>query len=165
VALALGADSIKDGRGIGIADLDLDGRLDMVIMNNNETPVILLNRVEDHGNYLLLDLQGSKSNRGAVGAVARIDLDGRTLTRQVTAGNGYASQRMHLLHFGLGERTEIGGLEVSWTSGAVERFDASALAGVVNGLVRIVEGEGVLALEEASVARLAETPQPSGTES
>ena len=147
MALPLGADVVKDSRGIGIADLNLDGRLDMVITNNNQTPVVLLNEVEDHGNWLLLDLTGSSSNRSAVGTVARVELDGRSLTRQVTAGNGYASQRMHLLHFGLGEAAELEGLEILWPSGEVERFGARALAGAVNGLLRIVEGEGTVRIE------------------
>ena len=144
VARPLGSDCKKDSRGVGIADLDRDGRLDLVITNNNAEPLVLLNDLTQTGNYLLLDLEGVVSQRNAIGAVVEIPKGDRTLTRQVQAGAGFASQRMHTLHFGLGEVDQIEGLTIRWPSGHVDSFDAEAVFGLVNQTVHFREGSEVL---------------------
>jgi len=145
VARPTGSDCVKDSRGVAVADFDGDGRLDLVINNNNETPSLYLNNLRKTGHGLELKLVGGPgSNRDAVGACVRLTAGGKTMTRYVEAGSGYASQSMLPVHFGLGAAEGVEGLEVCWPSGRVERIEGAALrdAGGANRLVRIEEGRG-----------------------
>ena len=69
---------------------------------------------------------------------------GKTMTRQIEVGAGYASQAMMLVHFGIGAADRIDGLEVTWPSNEVQRFESPALAGMINQVVTIKEGTGAL---------------------
>ncbi len=127
IARPTGADGIKDGRGVAIADLDNDGRLDLVISNNNAAPTLYLNQLESPGHWVRLKLEGSESNRNALGAKAILTAGGKPIHRVVEAGSGFASQAPLDLHFGLGAATRIDALEIHWPSGKVETFQGSEL--------------------------------------
>ena len=115
--------------------------------NNNGPPTIYRNNWERSGNWLQFSLEGSESNRDAVGAVAKVAvLDGgrsapKTLTRVVEAGSGFASQGMLPVHFGLGEG-QVVKIRVIWPSGRVQEFSASDLEAVggLNQTLRLREG-------------------------
>ena len=92
---------------MAVADFNNDGRLDLVMNNNNETPVLYLNNLKKVGNSVELKLVGTRSNRDAIGARVRLTAGGKTMTRQVEAGSGYASQMMLPVHFGLGTATRV----------------------------------------------------------
>ena len=140
VARPTGADCIKDSRGVAVADFNGDGRLDLVINNNNATPTLYLNNVAKSGNAVVIELKGMRSNGDAIGARVRLTVAGKTMMRQVEAGSGYASEMMLPVHFGLGEGGQIEGVEITWPSGLVQRFDATQTANWVNSKVRIEEG-------------------------
>ncbi len=131
MARPAGAAGIRDGRGVAVADLDADGRLDLVINNNAAPPTVLLNRAPrsaSGGHWLSLLLTGGAgSNRDAVGARVRLTAGGRAQTRVVEAGSGYASQSSHELHFGLASAEWIDGLEITWPSGRVQTIDGADL--------------------------------------
>jgi hypothetical protein len=144
VARPTGSDCVKDGRGVGVADFDGDGRLDLVVNNNNDTPTLYMNNLSRVGNAVELKLVGTRSNRDAIGACVRLTAGGKTMTREVMAGGGYASEWMLPLHFGLGGADRLDAVEITWPSGAVQRIggdELNALVGV-NRLARIEEGEG-----------------------
>ena len=143
VARPTGSDCVKDSRGVAVADFDGDGRLDLVINNNNETPALYLNNLRKTGHAVELKLVGGPgSNRDAVGACVRLTAGGKTMTRYVEAGSGYASQSMLPVHFGLGGAEAVEAVEVCWPSGLVQRIEGESLRAAlgVNRLVRIEEG-------------------------
>jgi hypothetical protein len=148
VARPTGSDCVKDSRGVAVADLDGDGRLDMVINNNNETPTLYLNGLKRTGNAVELklvgaavaDASGPRSTRDAIGATVRVTAGGKTMTRQVEAGSGYASESMRPLHFGLGAADRIESVEITWPSGLVQRMEGAQVEGWVNKLMRVEEG-------------------------
>ena len=144
----MGSDGILDSRGVAIADLDGDGRLDIAINNNNARPSILLNRFAGTGHWLRFELVGGEgSNRDAVGARVRLRTVGMNgdvteMTRWVEAGSGYASQSAFPVHFGLGEAERLEAMEIDWPSGRRERLEGAGLANRVPGMdrtVRLVE--------------------------
>ena len=145
VARPLGSDSIKDGRGVAIADFNGDGKLDVVINNNNSTPTIYLNNLRRVGASIGMKLVGTRSNRDAIGARVRLTAGGKTMMRQVEAGSGYASESMVPVHFGLGAASTIEGVEITWPSGLVQRIGPSRLDGLIGRVVRIEEGSDQIA--------------------
>ena len=147
VARPLGSDSIKDGRGVAIADFNGDGKLDVVINNNNSTPTIYLNNLRKVGASIRIKLVGKRSNRDAIGALVRLTAGGKTVTRQVEAGSGYASESPLTLHFGLGTASRIDGVEITWPGGLVQQIGQFKLDALIGGTARIEESEDQIAEE------------------
>lgn len=149
IAMALGADDIKDVRGMAVADFDNDGALD-IIMNSNPgdsgdaskaRPALLRNNVGARRNWLAVELTGRESNRDAAGAMVTIETGGTKQLRLVSAGSGFASQNSERLYFGLNDRSTVDALTVRWPSGRVERFETAAnLPIAAQHLIRITEG-------------------------
>ena len=136
---------------MAVADFDLDGRLDIAINNNNAEPTIYLNRFSDSGNWLDIELLGGEgSNRDGIGARVRlttVDTEGapgKTMTRWVEAGSGYASQSAFVVHFGLGSADALAALEIAWPSGRVERLQGEDLTRRIVGVNRRVRLEEAL---------------------
>jgi hypothetical protein len=118
-----GVDSVRDGRGVAVADFDNDGRLDMYVANANGEPFLYRNTLEGIGHWTELALVGTKSNTGAVGAQVRITAGGRTQLRFVDGGNGFASQGSPRIHAGIGSATKIDKVEIRWPSGERQTFE------------------------------------------
>ena len=132
-----GLDSIRDGRGIAIADFDNDGRLDVFATNANGEPFLYHNLMPEGPHWAEFQLAGSKSNRAGVGAQLRVTAGGRTSLRFVDGGNGFAGQSTMRVHFGLAAATIIDSLEVRWPSGLRQVFDHVP----VDRIARLVEGD------------------------
>jgi hypothetical protein len=148
VARPTGTDGIKDGRGVAVADFNGDGKLDLVINNNNAAPTIYLNNVRRSGNSVVVKLEGRAkepegnmhSNRDAIGAQVRLAIAGKTMMRQVEAGSGFAAEGMLPVHFGVGNATRIEAVEIRWPSGLVQKFDSTQARDWLNSNVDIMEG-------------------------
>jgi len=141
VARPTGSDGIKDGRGVAIADFNGDGKLDLVINNNNMSPTIYLNEVKRSGNAIEMKLEGKMpSNRDAIGAQVLLTIAGKTMMRQTEAGSGFAAEGMRPIHFGLGNATKIEAVEIRWPSGLVQKYDSTQMDGWINSQVHIMEG-------------------------
>lgn len=159
VAMATGADDIKDARGMATADFDNDGDLDIVTNNNpgdsgqaeKARATLLRNNVGTGRNWLAVELRGDgkRSNRDAVGALVTIETGaGQKQVRLVGAGSGFASQHSARLYFGLGEREQVSALVVRWPGGRVERFEKIGEQPIgARRLVRVSEGESAEALD------------------
>ena len=132
-----GIDSVRDGRGIGLIDLDNDGRLDMYVANANHEPFLYHNTSPRTAHYVQFLLEGTKSNRAAIGAQVRVTAGGRTRLGFVNGGNGFGAQSTTRVHFGLGTAAKIDKVEIRWPSGATQ-----TLTGVeVDRLYKVAEGK------------------------
>jgi len=126
------------GRGAAFGDIDNDGRVDIVVSNNNGPARLLLNRTEPRGHWLEVRLEGVKCNRDGIGArVAALLKDGRSLWRHVHTDGSYLSASDVRLHFGLGQNTEVQ-LLVNWPDGTRETWSRVR----VDSLVTLRQGSG-----------------------
>ena len=152
VAMATGADDIRDARGVATADFDNDGDLDIVINNNPgdsgraelSRATLLRNDVGERRNWLAIELRGTESNRDAVGASVTLEVGGEKLTRLVSAGSGFASQQSARLYFGLGDKTEVDTMTVRWPNGRIQKFSKERNQTIAaRQLIRITEGQAI----------------------
>jgi hypothetical protein len=133
-----GMDSTLDGRGVAIADFDNDGRLDVFVANASAEPKLYHNLLPKGPHWVQFQLQGTKSNRLAVGAQVRITAGGKTYLSFVNGGNGFAGQSTLRVHFGLGKEQAVESAEVRWPSGLKEVYTGLA----ADKLYKFVEGSG-----------------------
>jgi hypothetical protein len=109
-----------------LADLDNDGRVDIVAIHTNE-PVVLLRNVASQGyRWLGVELTG-KGHRDVVGAKIVVEAGGRKQTRFAKGGGSYASSSDRRHVFGLGTSDRIDKLTVVWPSGVEQHFTGLAL--------------------------------------
>jgi enediyne biosynthesis protein E4 len=126
-------------RGAAFGDIDNDGRMDIVITNNNGPARLLLNNAPKAG-WLEVRLQGSgKVNRDALGALVTLYRDGLpNLVRRVHTDSSYCSASDPRVHFGLGGKPVIRAIEVAWPDGSIERWNAPA----AHRMLTLVRGTG-----------------------
>ena len=111
----------RPARGLATGDLDGDGRPEIVIVNMNQVPTLLKNRGPKK-NAIAISLRGTRSNRSAIGARAKIVTGKHTQLAEVASGGSYYSQNSMTLYFGLGDNEKADRLEISWPSGAVQQW-------------------------------------------
>jgi enediyne biosynthesis protein E4 len=123
-------------RGSAAVDFDNDGDLDVVINNLDGVPTMLRNDGGNRQNFVVVDLEGSASNRNAVGAIVTVRAADLVQRAERRSGDSYLSHSDARLHFGLGTRTKVDSVEVRWPNGTVQRFAEIP----ANTFVKIVEG-------------------------
>ena len=116
-----GWDSPSFSAGMGYADFDRDGDVD-VILNNTDMPATLLENTlnknsSSHHNYLRVRLKGDTANVNGIGAVIRLYYDGRQQVFEHTPYRGYLSSIENIAHFGVGTAVEIDSLIIQWPNG------------------------------------------------
>ncbi len=142
VSRAAGVADSTRGRGVAYADYDNDGDLDVFVAvvsrgeRSAEHALLYRNEVGNRQNWLKIQLEGTESNRDAVGSTVELVAGERRWLRQVLGGSSYLSRNTNVVHFGLGERAAADSLIVYWPSGSREAFGSVA----ANQTVRIVEG-------------------------
>jgi hypothetical protein len=142
VSELLGPDFMKPvvGRGSAVADFDNDGDLDIAISVSGGYPQLLRNDGGNANNWLEVMLVGTKSNRDGVGAALKLVSEGFTQYQQRKGGMSYMSAHDPRVHFGLGQRKSIEGLEITWPSGTVDKLTNLP----INQIITVKEGTGVI---------------------
>jgi enediyne biosynthesis protein E4 len=113
-------------RGVAFGDVWNDGATDVLILNVGEPPTLLHNRLANGNHWVEFKLQGTKSNRAAIGARLTIHSGGLSQFNEVRAGGSYLSQNDLRLHFGLGLNAKLDSVEIFWPSGLVEHLGSLA---------------------------------------
>ena len=115
------------GSGVGTADLDEDGFLDIFFTNRtfytggeqitkSDRNYLLFNR-GNRNNWLTVNLVGEESNTNGYGAKVTLASDDLTQYREATSAHGYNSGNDPRMHFGLGKKSSVDFIEVIWPSG------------------------------------------------
>jgi hypothetical protein len=126
VTEAAGADAMKPllRRGLAYGDLDNDGRIDFVTTTLNGHSEHFRNITGNGNHWILFALEGTRSNRMAIGARIRITTpDGITQVNHATTSTGYSASSDHRVHFGLGKSELIRTVDITWPSGARQTLE------------------------------------------
>ncbi len=112
-----GIASFSIARGAILGDFNLDGKMDLAVVNRRENAKIWRNISAENGNFVALRLETDTSNRNAIGAWIEVKTATGTQRREITSGGGHASGQNGFWHFGLGEATSAE-LRVIWPDGS-----------------------------------------------
>jgi hypothetical protein len=117
--------SFERGRGAAVADFNLDGLPDLLLVNYGADAILWRNvgggqadAPATMGGWLALRLEQQGANRDGVGSWIEVRVGDVTQTRELTIGGGHLSGQLGWIHFGLGaaERAEV---RVEWPDGEV----------------------------------------------
>jgi Flp pilus assembly protein TadD/peroxiredoxin len=124
VSGAIGMDFLDDSRCFALADLDHDGRLEVVLKNRNAPQLrVLHNTNRENGNSISFRLTGTKSNRDAIGASVTVEAGELRQTKFVQAGSGFLAQHTKELFFGVGGWDKLVRATILWPSSLRQSFD------------------------------------------
>lgn len=124
VSGVVGLDFIDDSRCFVLADIDHDGRLEVILKNRTAPQLrILHNAMKDIGSSIAFRLQGKKSNRDAIGTAVTLDAAGLRQTKYLQAGSGFLSQHSKELFFGVGKAGGTLRATIRWPNGQTQVFD------------------------------------------
>ncbi len=119
------------GNQVVSADYDRDGFLDLFVTNgagnppfSNEGPHQLFRNLGNENHWLEIDLQGTASNRDAIGAVIELEAGGVTQIRNQGCGIHSFSQNHQRIHFGLGPNPQANRITIRWPSGVMSELEA-----------------------------------------
>jgi hypothetical protein len=138
-AVGLSDIPLQSRRGAAFGDINNDGCVDIVTLNVGEPPSLLLNHCQNGNHRVLFRLQGTKSNRLAIGARVTVKAGGITQFSEVKGGSSYISQNDLRQHFGLGKSDKMDEVTVRWPNG-----ESEILRGLpADFIYTIVEGQGI----------------------
>ncbi|WP_170414714.1 CRTAC1 family protein [Ruegeria arenilitoris] len=115
-----GAASMAKSRGAAIADLNNDGKLDLVVVNRGSELEVSQNTSQG-GNWLLLDVTQDQSNHAAIGGFVEIKTSLGVQTRELTIGGGHAGGIAGFQHFGLGSEDQVQ-VRMIWPDGSKDEW-------------------------------------------
>ncbi|MBA3440024.1 MAG: CRTAC1 family protein [Pyrinomonadaceae bacterium] len=108
-------------RGAAFGDIDNDGRIDILVTNNNGPARLLLNETDSRFNWLQVRLEGSREHPNVIGArVSALRKNRKPLWRRTHTDGSYLSASDQRVHFGLGPETGLEGVVVVWPGGEKE---------------------------------------------
>jgi hypothetical protein len=128
------------GRGLATADFFNDGRVGIAVNCRGDSPELLRNDASNGNHWLEVLLIGTKSNRDGIGSLLKLTSEGVVQVDQAKGGTSYMSASDPRIHFGLGKRTKIDSLAITWPSGQVDK-----LANVsADSIIAVKEGAGIV---------------------
>ena len=126
-------------RGTAFGDLRNDGNIDVVVLDMDGPPQLLLNVTQSNNHRALFKLVGTKSNKMAVGAKVTVTAGRLVQTGEVRAGGSYISSNDARVHFGLAAAAKMDEVSIRWPSGEKETLKNVP----ADFLYTIVEGQGI----------------------
>ena len=145
ITTSAGVGHLQKGHGVAFADFDEDGSLDVYAVmggayRGDIYRNVLFRNPGQQNAHLSLRLEGTQSNRPAIGARVRVEITEngrrRNVYRTVTTGASFGSNPFRL-HVGIGQAEQVNLVEVRWPAGEVQTFSGFT----PGGSYRIVEGE------------------------
>ncbi len=126
-------------RAAVFGDVNNDGGTDILVTNNNGPTRLLLNTVPNRGHWLMVHLEGTKTNRSAYGSVVElVRMDGTSVKSWVRSDGSYLAANDPRVHFGLGKDAGVNSIQVYWLAGECESWKQTSVDTIVN----LKEGTG-----------------------
>jgi len=134
---ALGTAEVS--RAAVFGDVNNDGGVDILVTKNNGPPRLLLNTVPNRGHWILVRLEGVRTNRSGYGSVVElVRKDGTSVKRWARGDGSYLAANDPRIHFGLGKEPNVDRIQVHWLAGGCEAWGQTAVDRIVN----LREGSG-----------------------
>jgi len=127
------------GRGLATADFLNDGQVGIAVNCRGESPLLLRNDGSPN-HWLEVLLIGTKSNRDGIGSLLKLSSGGVVHVEQSKGGTSYMSASDPRIHFGLGKRTKIDSLQITWPSGQIDKLTNLP----IDSIVAVKEGVGIV---------------------
>ena len=112
---------VHTSRGLAVGDVDDDGGLDLLVINRDAAPYLLMNSVPGRGNWIRFRVL-TRTGRDAHAATVSAQIDGKRQYRDVQPAGSYLSSNDPRVHFGLGAAESVTNVRVRWPGGATEAF-------------------------------------------
>ena len=125
---------VRDFHSVAAALSDVD----VVIMNMGGPPSLLRNDLRSDNHWIKVKLEGTRSNRSAIGATVTVEAGGLKQADAVVSQSSYISHNDARLHFGLGRADRVDKFTVRWPNGLIEQFPGAA----AGRLALLVESSG-----------------------
>jgi len=144
VTKSLGAafNSPRVGRGAAYADINNDGRVDLLLSTNGGSVYLFRNEAQGaaaSNHSLRIKLSGTKSNRDGIGTIVKLTAGGETQTQMLRSGSSYLSASELVLTFGFARNEKADTIEIRWPSGQIDRLSNIPAAQTVT----VTEGQGI----------------------
>jgi hypothetical protein len=133
----VGATDTFDGRSVALVDLFNRGVLDVLVANQRGPLLAYRNTVRPGRHWIAFELEGTMSNRSAIGARVEVQWNGQRQVQEVSGGSGFSAQNQRRLHYGLGTADVVDRVLIRWPSGRTETLERPA----VDRLHRIKEAQ------------------------
>ncbi len=106
-------DTLKSG-ATAMADLDLDGDLDLIINNSNEPASLYINKTNTQANYLKLKFNYKEPNRIGIGTKVFSYCEGKLQYKELYTVRGFQASSEPIIHFGYGANQKVDSLKIIW---------------------------------------------------